>query len=63
MLLIIFIAANREKLKNEDEIDRLEERLIGDKEWLLKGEINSRARPVNSLIEKDVDFRKNVKVS
>jgi len=54
---------NREKAHNEDEIEKLEKRLIGDKEWILRGEISSKARPTNSLVEQDIDFRKNIKVS
>ena len=53
----------REKVHNEDEIEKLEKKLIGDKEWILRGEISSKARPANSLVEQDIDFRKNIKVS
>jgi len=53
----------REKAHNEDEIEKLEKKLIGDKEWILRGEISSKARPANSLVEQDIDFRKNIKVS
>ncbi|KAL4489482.1 hypothetical protein ABPG72_002778 [Tetrahymena utriculariae] len=52
-----------EKLKNDDEIDRLEKRLIDEKVWLLKGEANAKHRPVNSLLDQEVDFRKNIKVT
>ena len=55
--------SKREKAHNEDEIEKLEKRLIGDKEWILRGEISSKARPQNSLVEQDIDFRKNIKVS
>ncbi|EAS02259.1 Mpp10 protein (macronuclear) [Tetrahymena thermophila SB210] len=52
-----------EKLRNDDEIDRLEKRLIDEKVWLLKGEANAKHRPVNSLLDQEVDFRKNIKVT
>lgn len=55
--------SSRSAIRNSDEIERLESKLIGDKEWLMKGEISSRTRPMNSLVERDVGFRKNVKIA
>lgn len=44
----------QEKLKKE--IQKLEEGSIGDKPWMLKGEVDSSVRPMNSLLEEFVDF-------
>ena len=41
---------------DEREIERLEEKMIGDKPWQLKGEVNSKSRPRDSLLNEDLDF-------
>lgn len=38
-------------------ISNLEERLIGEKDWTMKGEITGKYRPVNSLLENNLDFK------
>lgn len=44
----------QEKLKKE--IEKLEQGSIGERPWMLKGEVDSTVRPVNSLLEEFVDF-------
>lgn len=44
-----------------DEIDRLEQKLVNEKDWQLKGEVKAGDRPVNSLIDEILDFKKNIK--
>lgn len=39
-----------------DQIAQLEAENIAEKEWMLKGEVSSRKRPVNALLEEDLDF-------
>lgn len=41
---------------DEKEIERLEEKMISDKPWQLKGEVNSKNRPKDSLLNEDLDF-------
>jgi U3 small nucleolar ribonucleoprotein component len=41
----------KKKNRNQGEIDRLEKKLLGTKNWIMKGEVVSKNRPVNSLIE------------
>ena len=38
-------------------IDNLEKRMVGEKDWQLKGEINAKSRPVGSLLENNLDFK------
>ena len=38
-------------VKNDDEINRLEKKLLGDKNWIMKGEVVAKNRPINSLVE------------
>ncbi|CAH0599037.1 unnamed protein product [Chrysodeixis includens] len=44
----------QERLK--DQIQKLEERTLGDAPWQLKGEVDATKRPQNSLLEEVVDF-------
>jgi len=37
-------------------VQELEEDSLGEKHWSLKGEASSKARPVNSLLEEDLEF-------
>ena len=39
-----------------DEIDKLESKLIKKKDWQLMGEVSSKNRPVNSLLEHNLEF-------
>jgi len=41
--------------KMQETIEKLEEEAIADKHWALKGEISSKARPLNSLLEEDLE--------
>lgn len=43
-------------LVDEDEMERLEEKLVNQKPWQMKGEINSKSRPKNSLLDEELDF-------
>jgi U3 small nucleolar RNA-associated protein MPP10 len=40
----------------EDTIAALEDKIVGAKPWQLRGEINNRKRPLNSLLEEHVEF-------
>lgn len=37
-------------------ISEFEAENVGEKPWMLRGEVNASARPVNSLLEEDIDF-------
>jgi U3 small nucleolar RNA-associated protein MPP10 len=45
----------REQLRMQKEIERLEAENMAEKEWTMKGEVSSKARPKNSLLEEDLD--------
>jgi U3 small nucleolar RNA-associated protein MPP10 len=45
-----------QRAKLLEETRKLEEENVTDKMWTLKGEINARSRPENSLLEEDLDF-------
>ena len=42
----------------DHQIDQLEDQLVGSKPWQLRGEINSGNRPVDSLLQEDLDFQR-----
>ena len=42
----------------DSQIDTLEEKLLSDKPWQLRGEINSKSRPVDSLLTEELDFQR-----
>lgn len=44
------------------QIADLEDENVADKEWTLKGEVTSKARPENSLLAEDLDFETTAKV-
>lgn len=39
----------------------LEEQLVGQKPWQLKGEVTANSRPLNSLLFEDVNFEQRIK--
>jgi len=45
----------KSQMKMQKTIEKLEEEAIADKHWALKGEISSKARPLNSLLEEDLE--------
>lgn len=49
-----------ERLKAQ--IEQFEQENIEDKHWTLRGEINAKGRPLNSLLEEDLEFDQSVKV-
>jgi U3 small nucleolar RNA-associated protein MPP10 len=44
-----------EQLAIQKEIEQLEAENMGAKEWTMKGEVNSKSRPINSLLEQELD--------
>jgi U3 small nucleolar RNA-associated protein MPP10 len=50
-----------EKMRNQ--IKQLEEESVAAKPWFLRGEISSSSRPVDSLLDLDVDYEAATKVS
>lgn len=42
-------------------IASLEEQIVGAKPWQLRGEVDARSRPVNSLLFEDVSYEQNIK--
>lgn len=48
----------RQRARITDEIRRLEAANVAKKEWMLSGEARAVERPVNSLIEEDLDFER-----
>ncbi|CRG85554.1 hypothetical protein PISL3812_02604 [Talaromyces islandicus] len=48
----------KQRAKIADEIRRLEMANVAEKEWMLAGEAKASQRPVNSLIENDLDFER-----
>ncbi|RLN74695.1 hypothetical protein BBJ28_00003174 [Nothophytophthora sp. Chile5] len=59
----IMSSHQRQRLRLQKEIKELEEEAIGDKPWLLKGEVRSGARPENSLLEAVLDYDRPVKAA
>jgi U3 small nucleolar ribonucleoprotein component len=46
----------KQQLKIQGQIDQLEEFNATDKPWQLKGEVQGGARPLDSLLQEDLDF-------
>jgi U3 small nucleolar RNA-associated protein MPP10 len=44
------------------QIAELEAENVGEKKWTVRGETHSRARPVNSLLEEDLEYEHIAKV-
>lgn len=42
-------------------IASIEQQLVADKPWQLKGEVSARTRPVNSLLFEDVNYEQRIK--
>lgn len=51
----------KQKLQIAQEIRRLEALNVSKKPWTLSGEASAQARPINSLIEEDLDFERTGK--
>ena len=51
------------ELNKKAEIAALEEEILQTKTWDMLGETSSRKRPENSLLEKDLDYQRTVKVA
>ncbi|KAJ3354457.1 u3 small nucleolar ribonucleoprotein MPP10 [Kappamyces sp. JEL0680] len=45
----------KEQLKMQENIKKLESENMAEKEWVMRGEVSSKSRPVNSLLEQDLD--------
>jgi U3 small nucleolar RNA-associated protein MPP10 len=45
----------KDQLKMKEQIEGLEKDLVAKKDWTLAGEVNSKQRPKNSLLEQDLD--------
>ncbi len=50
------------QLALKEQIAQLEQESIAKKDWTLMGEANSRARPLNSLLEEDLEFEHGQRV-
>lgn len=48
-------------ISEKKKIDALENELVGNKPWQLRGEVSANSRPVNSLLFEDVNFEKSIK--
>lgn len=55
---IKYSAHEKQRAKVVDEIRRLEAANVSRKEWMLSGEARAAERPINSLIEEDLDFER-----
>lgn len=49
-------AHERRQAKLAEEISKMESELVAKRAWVLSGEANAASRPVNSLLEQDLDF-------
>ncbi|KAI9739421.1 MAG: U3 snoRNP protein [Claussenomyces sp. TS43310] len=54
-------AHERRQAKLAEEIRRLEAALVAKREWMLSGEARAADRPLNSLLEQDLDFERTGK--
>ena len=52
----------REQEKKQREIEKLENELVAPKSWTMAGEASSKKRPLNSLLEEDLEFEHNQKL-
>ena len=48
-------------ISERKKIEALEQGLLADKPWQLKGEISARSRPLNSLLFEDVNYEQRIK--
>lgn len=57
--------AEEEEGKNQldAQIDRLEAKAMSKKDWALIGEVKAKERPVNSLLDTDLNFKSGLKFS
>lgn len=39
-----------------DQIEKIEDQMVAEKEWTMKGEVNAKDRPMNSLLAEHLDF-------
>lgn len=51
-----------EEVYNENEIERYEKQLMKETTWQAKGEIKATNRPVDSLVNENLDFKNNQKI-
>lgn len=42
-------------------IEDLENKAVGEKDWKMKGEINAKSRPINSLLNENFDYKSTVR--
>lgn len=59
----ILSSHQRQQLRLKKEITELEKEALGEKPWVLKGEVKSSARPENSLLEAILDYDRPGKVA
>jgi U3 small nucleolar RNA-associated protein MPP10 len=45
-----------------EQITALEQENVAEREWTMRGEVNARARPQNSLLEENLEFEQAAKV-
>lgn len=45
----------------QDKISKLENKLLDRSDWRLKGEVQSKDRPLNSLIDNELQFKRAIK--
>ena len=49
--------------KIQDQINKLEDLIVAEKPWVLKGEISAKYRPKDSLLNVALDFEQGSKVN
>jgi U3 small nucleolar RNA-associated protein MPP10 len=52
-----------EKNDLQKHISKLENKIMGEKEWVLKGEVKASQRPSNSLLEQNLQFNTGIRLS
>ncbi|KAK9823286.1 hypothetical protein WJX72_001624 [[Myrmecia] bisecta] len=56
------LSAHERRLQRmQQRIERLQEAAMGEKDWFMRGEADAGARPINSVLEMDLDFERSVK--